>query len=144
MEKIKVLAIVERGKGKDNFSAFSVEEVNGCGFTGWGRSARSAMENIKLSVEEFKQMAAEKCETFPDVEFDFRLDIGAFFDYYPLDVTQVAKYIGVNASVLRQYVSCLRIPREHQIQTIKQGIHKLTEDLALGLMIDRPPVSYVN
>ena len=144
MEKIKMLAIVERGKGKGNFTAFSVDEVNGCGFTGWGSSARGAMDNIKLSVEEFKQMAAEKGETFPDVEFEFRLDIGSFFDYYPLDVTQVAKYIGVNASVLRQYVSCARIPREHQIQTIKQGIHKLTEDLALGLMIDRPPVSYVN
>ena len=139
-----MLAIVERGKGKGNFTAFSVADVNGCGFTGSGRSARGAMDNIKLSVEEFKQMASERGETFPDVEFDFRFDIGAFFDYYPLDVSQVAKYIGVNASVLRQYVSCARIPREHQIRTIKQGINKLTEDLALGLMIDKPPVSYVN
>ena len=144
MEKIKMLAIVERGKGKGNFTAFSIGDVNGCGFTGWGRTARGAMDNIKLSVEEFKQMAAEKGEMFPDVEFDFRLDIGAFFDYYPLDVSQVAKYIGVNASVLRQYVSCARVPREHQIKTIKKGINKLTEDLALGLMNEKLPVSYVN
>ena len=139
-----MLAIVERGKGKGNFTAFSVGNVNGSSFTGWGKTARGAMDNIKLSVNEFKQMAAENGEIFPDVEFDFRLDIGSFFDYYPLDVSQVAKYIGMNASVLRQYVSCARIPREHQIKTIKEGINKLAEDLALGLMIDQPTVSYVN
>ena len=89
-------------------------------------------------------MAAEEGSEFPDVKLRFIFDVGAFFDYYPLDVTATAKYIGVTPSVLRRYVAAIREPKAEQLAKIKQGIHKLTEDLALGLMIDRPPVSYVN
>ena len=141
--KVKLTAIVERGKGKRNFSCFATEMVGRYGLLGYGASAREAMEDIMIAVAEYKEMAAEKGEDFPDVEFDFRFDVGAFFDYYPLDVTAVAKYIGVNPSVLRQYVAATRMPRKAQIEKIRNGIAKLAEDLGQGLMIDRPSVDYV-
>ena len=141
--KVKLTAVVERGKGKRNFSCFATEMVGRYGLLGYGASAREAMEDIMIAVAEYKEMAAEKGEDFPDVEFDFRFDVGAFFDYYPLDVTAVAKYIGVNPSVLRQYVAATRMPRKAQIEKIRNGIAKLAEDLGQGLMIDRPSVDYV-
>jgi hypothetical protein len=101
------------------------------------------MEDIKLTVQEYKEMAAEKGEEFPDVEFDFRFDIGAFFDYYPLDATAVAKYIGINASVLRQYITALRAPRQAQIDKIREGLSRLANDLGSGVMINHPVTSYV-
>ena len=34
-KKVRLLAIVERGKGKGNFSCFSTENVDKCGINGW-------------------------------------------------------------------------------------------------------------
>lgn len=141
--KVKLTAIVERGKGKRNFSCFATERVGKCGLAGYGSTAREAMEDIKEVVKEYKEDAAKEGWEFPDVEFDFLFDIGAFFDYYPFDVTAVAKYIGMNASVLRQYVTAIREPRQAQIDKIRQGIAKLSEDLGQGLMISRPVLTYV-
>lgn len=144
MSKVKVTVIVERGPGKRNFSAYAVEPVGKKSFGGAGATAREAMEDCRVSVEEFREMAAERGEDFPEeVELDFKLDVGAFFDYYPLDITQVAKYIGINASVLRQYVTALREPKEAQIKKIKDGINRLAYDLGSGMMIDKPAVAYI-
>jgi len=142
-EKIKLLAIVERGKGKGNFSCFTPESVEGCSFGGGGSSAREVMEDTLLSLQEEKEEWARKGREFPDVEFDFRFDVGSFFDYYPIDVTAFAKYIGMNASVLRQYVTGLREPKENNLKRIRDGINKLSEDLGMNLMVEKPPVSYV-
>ena len=139
----ELVAIVERGKGKNNYSCFCPEKVGKYHLAGYGKNSREAMDDIYVTIKEFKDMAAEEGGEFPDVKLRFIFDVGAFFDYYPLDVTATAKYIGVTPSVLRRYVAAIREPKAEQLAKIKQGIHKLTEDLALGLMIDRPPVSYV-
>lgn len=141
--KVKRLVIVERGKGKRNFSCFATENVGSYGLSGWGATAREAMEDIKVSVQECREMARDKGEDFPEVEFEYRFDIGAFFDYYPLDVTAVAKYIGINASVLRQYATALRVPQQVQIDKIREGLARLSKDLGSGLMIEKPVTSYV-
>lgn len=140
---MKVVAIVERGKGKGNFSCFVPETINNCGLGGYGSTAREAMADTLVCLKEYKDMAAEKGDAFPEVEFDFRFDIGAFFDYYPIDITAFAKYIGMNASVLRQYVTAIRQPKKEQILKIREGINKLSRDLGTNLMIDQPAVSYV-
>lgn len=140
---MKVLAIVERGKGKRNFSCFTPESIGNYCPAGYGGTARDAMEDIKVTLSEFREMAAEKGETFPEVELDYRFDIGAFFDYYPIDITAFAKYIGMNASVLRQYATAIRQPKQAQIEKIRKGIDKISRDLGANLMVDQPVVSYV-
>ena len=143
--KKTLLVIVERGKGKGNFSCFATENVGSFGLAGYGSTAREAMDDIKVAAQESREMAAETGQDFPDeIEFDFRLDVGSFFDYYPLDVTATARYIGINPSILRQYVSAIRIPQKKQIDKINAGLERLAHDLGCGLkMIDRPAVSYV-
>lgn len=145
MDKLTLLAIVERGKGKGNFSCFATEGIGNYNLAGYGSTAREAMEDIKVAVQESRVMAAEAGQDFPEeIEFDFRLDIGSFFDYYPLDVTATAKYIGINPSVLRQYVSAIREPQKKQIDKINAGLERLAHDLGTGLkMIDKPAVSYI-
>lgn len=143
MKKAKRLVIVERGKGKRNFSCFATEGVGNYGLAGYGASARDAIKDLYNSVQECKEISKEEGKEFPDMEFDFRFDIGAFFDYYPLDVTAVAKYIGMNASVLRQYVTSLREPKQAQIDKIRNGIDTLAKELGAGLMVNRPVASYV-
>lgn len=142
-EKVKLLAIMERGKGKGNYSCFATESVDGCGINGYGSNSREAIKDMHEAVQEYKEMKAEDGKEFPDVEFDIRFDVGSFFDYYPIDVTAFAKYIGMNPSVLRQYVTGLRHPKEDAIKRIREGIKKLSEDLGMNLMVEKPPVSYV-
>lgn len=144
MKKIKRTAIVERGKGKGNFSCFVPEGIGNWYLGGYGRTAREAMEDVYISFEEYKADAKVKNIEFPDeVEIDFKLDIGSFFDYYPLDVTTTAKYIGINASVLRQYVTGLRYPKQEQITKIREGLSKLFSDMSKLNMIEKPTVQYV-
>lgn len=140
--KVKRIVIVERGKGKRNFSCFAPEGIGKYYLAGYGTSAREAMEDIQTTVQECKEMAAKDGDVFPDVELDFRFDVGAFFDYYPLDITAAAKYIGINASVLRQYVTALREPKQAQIDKIRDGVARLAEELSAGLMISQPAVAY--
>lgn len=145
MDKLTLLAIVERGKGKGNFSCFATEGIGNYSLAGYGCTAREAMEDIQVAVQESREMAAEAGQDFPEeIEFEFRLDVGSFFDYYPLDVSATAKYIGINPSVLRQYVSAIRVPQKKQIDKINAGLERLAHDLGTGLkMIDRPAVSYI-
>ena len=141
---MKRLVIVERGKGKRNFSCFSTESIGKYGLAGYGTTAREAIEDLHMALSECHELAKENRESFPDtVTFEYKFDIGAFFDYYPLDATAVAKYIGINASVLRQYITAIREPRQKQLDKIREGIEKISKDLGAGLMIDKPVTSYV-
>lgn len=142
-KKVKLLAIMERGRGKGNFSCFCPESIDNCGINGFGRNSRETIKDLHKAVQEYKEMKAEEGKEFPDVEFDVRFDVGSFFDYYPIDITAFAKYIGMNASVLRQYATGLREPKQEAINRIREGINKLSEDLGMNLMVERPPVSYV-
>ena len=142
-DMVKMIAIVERGKGKNNFSCFCPELLNGNMLAGYGKNAREAMEDIKVSYDEVKQFEAESGNTVPEVSFEWRFDVGAFFDYYPLDVTATAKFIGVSPSILRQYVAAFRVPKEKQLAKIKEGIQKLSEALNCPALIDAPVSSYV-
>lgn len=143
MEKRKVKVIVERGRGKRNFSCFATENVGNVALMGYGATAREAMDDIRNVADECRAYALSNGEIFPELDFEFQLDVGSFFDYFPLDITATAKYIGVNSSVLRQYVTSLRVPRKKQIQTINKGISRLVKELGAGLMITQPVAAYV-
>ena len=49
-EKVKILAIIERGKGKGNFSCFATESVDGCGINGFGRDSRETIKDMQVAV----------------------------------------------------------------------------------------------
>ena len=138
-----LVAIVERGKGKNNFSCFCPELLAGNLLAGYGKNAREAMEDIQEAYNEVKKFEAEKGNTVPEISFNWRFDVGAFFDYYPLDVSATAKFIGVSPSILRQYVAALRVPKEKQLAKIKDGIQRLAEALNCPALIDAPVTSYV-
>ena len=138
-----LVAIVERGKGKNNFSCFCPELLEGNLLAGYGKNAREAMEDIQEAYNEVKKFEAEKGNTVPEISFNWRFDVGAFFDYYPLDVSATAKFIGVSPSILRQYVAALRVPKEKQLAKIKDGIQRLAEALNCPALFDAPVTSYV-
>jgi len=138
-KKIKVIVETSR----DLFSCFMV----GAGdlpFTivGDGKTARKAIEDFYAACNMMKAQYENDGKEFPELEFDFVLDIGAFFSYYPINVTAFAEYVGINASQLRQYASGLRTPSEKNIRRIREAIDMVTKDIAAGHLIDRPVLQY--
>ena len=85
----------------------------------------------------------ENGKVFPNVEFRFIFDVGAFFSYYPISISAFAKYIGMNASLLRQYAAGIKVPQSKSLKRIRQGIAKIKGDLDAGLLIDKPVLQYV-
>lgn len=139
----KVNVIVETGK--DLFACFLPKEADslGIGLCGDGKTVRAAIDDFYVCVDEAKQYLKEQGKVFPDVEFNFILDVGAFFNYYPLSITAFAKYIGMNASLLRQYAVGIKVPQAKNLEKIRQGIAKVKGDIDAGVLIDRPVLQYV-
>lgn len=139
---MKVKVIVETGK--DLFSCFMSGADNlDFSIIGTGKTARKSIEDFKLALGEMKSYYEEIGKDFPEMEFEYVFDVGAFFNYYPLNVTAFAEYVGMNASLLRQYVSGLKTPSEKTLKKIKDGINKVSFDIGNGLLTDRPVIQYV-
>mgnify|MGYP002515637652 FL=1 len=129
---------------KNGFSCFmtGADDLK-FGIVGDGKTAREAMEDFRDAYREMREEEESHGETLPDIDFNFIFDVGAFFDYYPINVTSFAKYIGMNPSLLRQYVSGVRSPKGKSLNKIREGISILTKDIAAGHLIDRPVLQYV-
>ena len=139
VQKIKV--IVETGR--DLFSCFMVNADGLTGIHGDGKTARKAIADFYLCYEEEKEYCREQGEEVPELEFEFIFDIGAFFNYYFINVTAFAEYAGMNASLLRQYACGLKAPTKNTIAKVREAIDKFRKDIDAGLLIDRPVPQYI-
>lgn len=140
--KRNVDVIVETGK--DLYSCFMVgAEDLGFGIHGDGKTVKEAIKDFRDGYEEMKDVFAEEGRDCPELEFIFIFDIGAYFDYYPINVSALAKYSGLNASQLRQYVCGARTPSTKTIRKIKESLDKFISDIAAGHLIDKPVLQYI-
>lgn len=60
-----------------------------------------------------------------------------------ISISAFAKYIDMNASLLRQYAAGIKVPQAKSLKRIRQGIAKIKGDLDAGLLIDKPVLQYV-
>ena len=135
--------MVESGKG--GFSCFMTKDSDDLKFCliGDGKTVRAAMDDFLIANKEMRESFEEEGKDYPDLKFHFVFDVGAFFNYYPLSISAFAKYIGMNASLLRQYAAGIKEPRGKSLKKIRQGIAKVKEDIDAGMLIDRPVLQYV-
>lgn len=139
----KIEVIVETGK--DGFSCFMSKKSDDLefGLHGMGKNVRAAIDDFYAGRDFMYEYLRDEGKEVPDLEFYFVMDVGAFLNYYPINVTAFAKYIGMNASLLRQYASGLKTPKEKNLEKIRKGIQLVAKDIAAGLLIDRPVLQYV-
>lgn len=139
----KHLVIVETAQDK-TFSCFMADEGKklGFGLVSTGKTVREAMADFYAARDEMAAYYKEAGKPFPEMEFTFKLDVGAFFNYYPLSVTAFAKYIGMNASLLRQYASGAKVPQAKSLEKISNGIQLLLSNLSSDNLIEKPAVQY--
>lgn len=138
----KVTVVVETGK--DLFSCFMAKDSGDLdfGICGDGKTVQAAIDDFYLCRDEMKQFFEEQGKEFPNLEFHFVFDVGAFFNYYPLSISAFARYIDMNASLLRQYAAGIKTPRGKSLEKIRNGIAKVKGDIDAGMLIDRPVLEY--
>lgn len=129
--------------GKDGFGCFIANESGlTTTFVGQGKTARLAIQDFLQAYKEVSDIAREEHEDFPELEFNFIFDIGAFFNYYPLSVSAFARYIGMNESLLRQYVSGAKSPSAKTLARVREGLDSLGKDIGRGLLVSKPVCQY--
>lgn len=127
---IKVVANVEREPGEKNFSChMNVEAIN-TGVLGVGPSAKAAMDDMISGWNDVEEYLREGNKEIPVLDIQYRFDVGSLFSYYNfLNIAGVAKEIGINPSVMRQYAIGVRKPSEERKTKIQHGFVKLAEKM---------------
>jgi len=118
--KNKITVIIE--KTKDGFSAYAEDYPV---FT-TGQAMNELFDNIK---EAFILYFDD--ENFNDSLISYEIDFSQFFKYYKvLNSKALAEKIGMNPTLLSQYVRGHKKPSEEQSRRILYGINKIGQELA--------------
>lgn len=133
---MKTTALIERGK--DGTFGIYTPDINAT-IVGEGHSVAEAKADFEKGVQEMMLAYTENGEIVPDelkdISFEYKYDLASFFNYYPfLNVTQLAKSIGINSSLMRQYKAGQYIS-EKQVEKIQTAVHKIGQELAEAQLI---------
>ena len=83
----------------------------------------NALEAANLYLSEFG-----KTTTLDHIALE--LDFRQFFDYYKIiNAKHLAKRIGMNETLLSQYVNGIKKPSKKQVSRIVQGLHEIGREL---------------
>lgn len=123
---MKVIANVKRESGEKNFSCYmNITELK-TGVLGLGSSAKAAINDMMSgwqdAVADFKDDGIEA----PELEIEYRFDVGSLFSFYDfVNIAGVAREIGINPSVMRQYAIGTRKPSTERKAEIMTGFKRL-------------------
>ena len=126
----KIKMIVE--KTETGFSAFS--EVYPIYTTG-----KTVPELIENALEASNLYFEEEHLTVTQENIKFEIDFKQFFQYYKvINARFLANKIGMNPTLLSQYVQGRKKPSEAQTEKILLGIHQIGQELSEINLIYRP------
>ena len=103
----------------------------------WGRIeyddnllVESAVNTEELQAK-MKTLLTDFHEVNPDtINFEISYDLSAFFENFGyLKISEIAKYAGLNASLLRHYVSGSKTASKAQVMKLQEAIHKVGNEL---------------
>lgn len=129
--KKSVTIIVE--KASDGFTAY-VPELPGC--ITFGNSLDEIKENIREAITLQLEGMIEDGEEIPfnlqeDFNIELKLDVAQVFNLYQsINSTGFAKRIGMNQSLLSQYVNGIKKPSEKQARRILEGVVNFGRELS--------------
>lgn len=123
---MKVTVYVEKQPGQRNCSAFVEESYLGkYGLAGYGATVDAAVADLLLARKEYIENGID----YPELDMSFKYDLWAFFDKYPLNATLLAHQIGINPSLMRQYISGVKKPSQKRVEQIEDGIRQIGKEL---------------
>lgn len=123
---MKVIANVEREPGEKNFSCHMNVERLKTGVLGCGSSAKAAIADMLSGWRDAAEDLREDGTDVPELDIEYRFDVGSLFSYYDfVNIAGVAREIGVNPSVMRQYAIGKRKPSAERKAEIMSGFRSL-------------------
>ena len=121
----KIVAVIEKGD-REGYSIYATDDsvpVVGCGLT--EEEARSDFEAVMAEQAEYIKEHTGNYPEWKDAQMEYRYDLTAFFLAFPfINVSEFAKSIGINPSLMRKYKNGLAAAGEKQKNLIQS---KLTE-----------------
>ncbi|MEI6886034.1 MAG: helix-turn-helix transcriptional regulator [Bacteroidota bacterium] len=127
--KRKIIVIVE--KTNTGFSAFGKDQAV---FTSGG----SVPELMSNALEAFNFYFEEEGIIISMEDLKFEIDFKQFFQYYRvLNSKFLAEKIGMNPTLLSQYVQGRKKPSDAQTSKILEGIHRIGRELSEISLIHR-------
>jgi predicted RNase H-like HicB family nuclease len=127
--KNKITVIIE--KTKTGFSAYSEDQSI---FT----TANTIPELIGNTIEAANLYFEDEKIRINQNDINFIVDFKQFFQYYKvINAKFLAKKIGMNESLLSQYVQGRKRPSDQQTNKILEGIHQIGRELSEINLIHR-------
>ena len=128
---MKQTALIEMSKN-GTFTIFTPDIEST--IIGEGETVAEAKADFENSVNEVVESYTENDQTVPEelqnIEFVYKYDLPSFLSYYKyLNMTQFAKYAGINPSLMRQYKQGQYVS-EKQVSKIQEAVHKIGKELA--------------
>ena len=125
---MKTTAIIETGPDGDFDIILS--DLENHGIWGSGDTVQEAKEDLLNSYQEMMDSYTEEGKPIPeelrDLEFDYKYDIASFFSEFNwINISALAKVLGMNASLLHQYKKGNTYISHQQMKRIESGIHEL-------------------
>lgn len=123
--KRKVIAIIEKGSdGEYSIFAKDLQGVYGYGLTE-EEAKKDFLEVLSEQEEYIKQRTGKKCK-FDTKNVEYRYDLSGFFLSFPFfNVSEFARAVGVNASLLRRYKTGNAQASETQKKKIKEHLDEI-------------------
>lgn len=132
MKNKKVLAIIEASD-----TGFGIYSDNLPGITGYGNTIDIAKKDLESAIEDVMESYKEDGLKPPEwlnegmLDFVYKYDLVSLFESFGVfDVSALAKKIGINPSLLRQYKSGITTSiSQKQKDKIQEGLHNLGREL---------------
>jgi hypothetical protein len=123
---MKRKVIVERGK--DGYAATFTER--NCTIVGVGNSLMEIDRSLQDGIDSIASITHGADQDFwKNLDIELSLDVQSIFAHFDtLNVKAFAERIGINRSLLQQYVSGKKTPSEKQSIRILNGINALGRD----------------
>ena len=120
-------------KATEGFTAY-VPDLPGC--VSFGNNLEEVKNNIKEAIQFQIEGMKEDGELIPlkfqgDFNIELKLDVAQVFNLYQsINASGFAKRIGMNKSLLIQYVNGIKKPSERQAKRILEGIVDFGKELS--------------
>ncbi|MCF0197486.1 MAG: helix-turn-helix transcriptional regulator [Bacteroidaceae bacterium] len=118
-------------ENKKTFNAELLDDVDGEIIYGAGGTAREAIADMLVMVEEINQSRANDGKTLLELTYDYRFDIAGLFSFYSyLNITEVARKMGINPGLMRRYASGETVPSNKRLHDIEDCLKGLADELS--------------
>ena len=126
---MKVRFIIEMAKD-GGFTCYTKQEFDGFALYGYGDTVTETKEDCIASYLEMKEILESEGKTVPEIEFEWQYDLASFFNYFKcLNISEVARMAGINASLLRRYKTGDGTVSQKTYDKIQSCIHRIGTEL---------------